>query len=326
MTPTKGKIAFVAEAPGEEEVIRGRPLVGPSGRVFDAALRTAGIDRAQCFVGNVFSQKAPDNDETIFTSNKALCQREFARLSEELTCYQPDVIVPLGETALWAFTGHRRIDSFRGAVQSAATILPRAKLLPTYHPARVIRQWKLFAVMNGDFVKASEEAAKGPKIIYPKATILLEPGIEDVEEFLGLNCATSPLTSVDIETGWGQITCVGFAPSESLAMCIPFVDMRRPTRSYWADPQHEVRAILAIKQFMENPACAKLGQNFGYDAMWLWKVWHIASFGYREDTRLQHHALYPELEKSLAFMAGSYTGVGAFKHWGGSYSEEKRDD
>ena len=43
---------FIGEQPGDEEDRKGRPFVGPAGRLFDRALEEAGIDRSTVFVTN----------------------------------------------------------------------------------------------------------------------------------------------------------------------------------------------------------------------------------------------------------------------------------
>ena len=45
-------ILFVGEQPGDQEDLAGRPFVGPAGRLFDAALEDAGIDRKRTYVTN----------------------------------------------------------------------------------------------------------------------------------------------------------------------------------------------------------------------------------------------------------------------------------
>src|SRR6476646_5301757 len=46
-------LMFVGEVPGDEEDLKGRPFVGPAGRLFDRALEEAGIDRSETYVTNV---------------------------------------------------------------------------------------------------------------------------------------------------------------------------------------------------------------------------------------------------------------------------------
>lgn len=331
---TPCKLAFVGEAPGDDEINHRskldtggtfhdpQPLVGPAGGVFNAALRTASLQREQYLITNVFDEKADDNECGPWMRDPAIYEPAFKRLAEEIEAAQPNLIVPMGGTALWAFTGYTGIDQFRGAVTKATRVAKGMKLLPTVHPARILRQWKLLPVMVGDFIKAAAEAEKGPKITYPKVRLMVDPTIEEVVNFLH-ECAHSDLLSCDIETGWGMITCIGFAPTPDLAMCVPFVDMRQPDRSYWRTPEEEVLAWQAVRGVLECPV-PKLFQNGNYDAFWIIENAGIRLNNYCEDTRLMHHALFPELPKDLASMAGSYADVGSWKHFA-DYKGEKKD-
>jgi len=320
-------LAFVGEAPGEDEVLGQppRPLIGPSGKVHDAMLRTAGLDRGDFYHGNVFEEKADDNDVSTWLRDPAIFRPALKRLRAEMLKVQPTVIVPLGGTALWAFTNSDAISQARGAVALATDVVPGVKLLPTWHPAHVMRQWKFFSVVVGDYIKAAEEAKVGPEIIYPHRELLLVPTLAEIEAYMP-SLFASDLLSVDIETGWGQITCIGFAPDSTRAICIPFFDRRQPNRSYWGSVEKEVRAWQLVKRVMECDA-PKLGQNFGaYDAYWLLEKMGIRSMNLLHDTRLIHHALYPELPKDLAFLGASYTQQGPWKTMRQQKATEKRDD
>ena len=118
---------------------------------------------------------------------------------------------------------------------------------------------------------------------------------------------------------------IGFAPSEERAIVIPFVDMRKSNRSYWPDTDAELKAWGYVKDICESDI-PKLGQNFGaYDAYWLLDKYGIRVRNLLHDTRLMHHALYPELPKSLAFMGASYTRQGPWKTMRAKKGD-KRDD
>lgn len=338
-------IAFVGEAPSDEELEHGKPLVGPSGRIFNAMLRTAQLDRAEFLITNVFDEKLPDNDVANWCVPLSDARKlgitdippigsagflsldhrhHLVRLQQELERWRPSVIVPLGGTALWALTGHTGISALRGGVTAASRLVPGVKLLPTYHPMFVMHQWKMYTVVVGDFLKAIREAKRGRDIIYPKRKLILEPDFSDMETILP-SLLLSDLLSVDIETGWGQITCIGFAPNSETAICIPFLDKRVPSRSYWEYPHQEREAWDYVRGILEDGRVPKLGQNYGgYDAFWLLKKRGIGTRNFREDTRLMHHALYPELPKDLGFLGASYTDQGPWKHW--SKKGEKRDD
>lgn len=320
------KLAFIGEAPSDEELIAKTPLVGPSGRVFNAMLRNANIERDEVFITNVFDEKADDNDveKAGWLKDEVRVQEAFARLNEELGRAQPNVIVPLGGTALWAFTGNKGITNFRGAVTPAEQIVPGAKLVPTLHPAAVLRSWHWMPIVVGDMVKAAAEAAAGPRIVYPKVQLLIEPSLDDIRRFVP-ECLASPKLSVDIETGWGQIRSIAFAPREDLAMSIPFIDLRRPSKSYWPTPGQEFAAWRLVQEMCESPV-PKVGQNFMYDIIWLYMKHGIGVRNYRYDTRLRHKVLYPEQPADLATMSGSYTRIGSYKWRGGKYQKETKKD
>lgn len=320
------KIMFVGEAPSDEEIIKGEPLVGPAGRVFNAALRTAGLERADFWITNVYDQQPPDNEVQVFRQDAARTKEAFLRLAAEIEEAKPNVIVPLGATALWAFTRELSITPYRGAVSQANRIAPGAKMVPTFHPSHIVRgNWKHFATLTQDFIKAAREARKGPRVVYPHVRLNIMPSVEEVLEWVP-KLTGADLLSTDIETGWGQITCIGFAPNDHEAICVPFVDFGKPHRSYWKTPEEEFTVMRALEEVLSAPN-PKLFQNGPYDVMWIAKKWKMKVMNYSRDTRLSHQALFPELPKDLAFMGATYTDLGAWKNWGGRYSSaNKRDE
>src|SRR3954451_8779956 len=50
--PADAALVLVGEQPGDQEDRAGRPFVGPAGKVLDAALAEAGIDRAASYLTN----------------------------------------------------------------------------------------------------------------------------------------------------------------------------------------------------------------------------------------------------------------------------------
>ena len=65
--PTNCKIAFIAEAPGEREMKKDKPLVGPSGQVFDLCLYTAALlNREACYIGN-FCKDTVQDTQVLFS-------------------------------------------------------------------------------------------------------------------------------------------------------------------------------------------------------------------------------------------------------------------
>jgi len=119
-----------------------------------------------------------------------------------------------------------------------------------------------------------------------------------------------PLLSVDTETHGGQISIIGFAWSAREAFVIPFVDWRNPTRSYWSrDDEIIVRREL---NRVLSSSVPKVFQNGLYDLQYLLRE----SYRVRNvlhDTMILHHALHPELPKSLSFLGAAYTNEASWK-------------
>jgi len=338
------KIAFVGEAPSDDEILKRRPLVGPSGRVFNQLLATANLRREECFVGNVFDFQLPDNEVKNICGSTAERQEwphydlppiakgaylrpeyipQLQRLADELHRAAPTVVVPLGGTALWALTGAGNITASRGSVLVASALRPGVKVVPTLHPAHVIREWKYFHVVVADILKAIAESAF-PEVRPPYRELWLSPTLSDLREFKRKYIDHADLLTVDIETGWKQITCVGFAPSAERAICVPFWDLRQPSHSFWDSTETEIAAWYLVQGILESPV-PKLLQNGPYDIYWLWHKYGIRVRNYRHDTRLIHHALYPELPKSLEFMGATYGRQGPWKEMAPHKQQEKRD-
>ncbi len=191
----EGKIAFVAEAPGEHECAQGRPLVGYSGQEFNRMIRDAGIIRSECYVGNLFDFRLPGNKVEMISGPKKQMPKGYSkppvapghylfpeyldcldRLREELEKVKPNIIVPMGNTALWAVCGVTGIGKIRGTI-TESTLLPGTKVLATVHPANILRPWDNRVVSVADFIKAKIES-EYPEIRRPRRELWLEPELK----------------------------------------------------------------------------------------------------------------------------------------------------
>lgn len=346
-------LVFVAEAPSDEEIIYGKPLIGPSGRLFNKLLRVAEIERSQCPILNTFEYELPSDEgakynaltedkwerehREVSAAEKAWPEYgksrwlrpehfpEIERLQSELALAQPNVIVTLGYPATWAVTREMgAIKSRRGTMTWAEGDGWCAKVMPTYHPAAIIREWGMFNTVAGDLVKALRES-KSRELVFTPRELWLRPTLQDLHDWKRrfVDGAEGPL-SVDIETSCGQITCIGFSIDRTHAICVPFVDFESVNRSYWKTQAEEELALGWVKMMLDLPI-RKLFQNGPYDVYWIRKKWSVWPRNYSEDTRLMHHALFPELPKSLAFMGSVYANVNAWKRMREKDSE-KRDE
>jgi DNA polymerase len=131
---------FIGEQPGNEEDLKGKPFVGPAGRLFNNALDEAGIDRAQTYVTNVVKhfKWEPRGKRRIHKKPNA---QEISAcrpwLEAEIALVKPKVIVALGATAAQALLGAKfRVTKQRGQFIES-TLAPY--VMATVHPSSILR-------------------------------------------------------------------------------------------------------------------------------------------------------------------------------------------
>lgn len=237
---------------------------------------------------------------------------EVDRLWEELAFAPRNLVVALGNTACWALLHTLAIGSIRGAMAQAGpwTSIHGTKVLPTYHPAGVLRQWSWRTIVVADLMKAWREA-QFAELHRPARRILINPTIEEVEEWTEQTLAAAPpALASDTETAAGQIKCISFARARDDALVVPFVDLARPSGSYWPSEALEVRAWVCVERLLTG--CRLVGQNWLYDLQYLTRA-KIAPRGDSQDTMLLHHSLFPELPKGLGFLGSTWTDEPAWK-------------
>lgn len=312
-------LSVIVEAPLTHCLEKGALMRGTAGGVFNAILRSAEIDRAQISLHSVFDTQLLNDDaaqtrKALGAEWPAFLKRNVERLAEEIRMVGPTVIVPMGASAALVTAGNNSIATMRGAPILGMGPFERNKLVPTLDVPNVMKQWKMYAVVIGDFVKAMREVNKGPELRYPKVDLIIRPSLKEVNAYLQ-GCLNADIISTDIETGWGMIRGISFSYAPEHAIYIPFIDLSHPTKSYWQDAKTEAQVWRAVKGVLECPI-PKLGQNFdGYDIHWLLQKMGIRVRNVSHDLRLLHHAIYAELPKSLAFMASAYSALPGWKHW-----------
>jgi uracil-DNA glycosylase len=325
----QNKIFILGEAFGEHEERERTCFVGYSGYELTKMLTEAGINRADCYLSNVFMLRPKGNDISTLCGSKpngisgypplakskyvsASYVPELERLGEELVAVNANIIIALGNTAAWALLGRTGISAIRGTTQLSTHTVSGFKVLPTFHPAAVGRDWSLRPIVVVDLMKAKRESEYA-ELRRPKREIWIEPSIDDILDFQRRYINRSRILSVDIETAGTQITCIGFAGAIDIGIVIPFLDGRKKGRSYWPDAATETRAWGIIQEILEDPNIPKLFQNGLYDIAFLLRSMGIRVMGAAEDTMLLHHALQPEMKKGLGFLGSVYADEGAWK-------------
>jgi uracil-DNA glycosylase len=319
-------LMIVGEAWGEQEELKGLPFAGPSGSVLYGLLRQAGIDKEEVYLTNAFNLRPRNNRiESLFTDRAngiegyrpivagkyidKKYQPELDRLQEEIERVKPNLILASGNTALWALCKKSGIKRYRGSPLMSHDA--RHKVLPTWHPSAILRQWELRAVALADMTKAKREMTF-PELNRPARYIYLDPNIAEIWEFYHEFLKDQPFISCDIETKGKQITEVGYGTADGKrAIVIPFWSRKHKDGNYWPDLETELEAWSIIRHIHDNHRL--LGQNFSYDMQYFWRTVGIACPHFEGDTMLLHHSLQPEMEKGLGFLGSIYTNEPSWK-------------
>ena len=138
--PAQARLMVVGEQPGDQEDLRGRPFVGPAGKLFDRALGELGWSRSELYVTNAVKhfKFEPRGKKRI---HKTPSQQEAAAcgkwLDAELGQVKPEAIIALGATAARALLGRAvAVTQFRGQWVDSPTGIP---VLVTLHPSALLR-------------------------------------------------------------------------------------------------------------------------------------------------------------------------------------------
>jgi DNA polymerase len=140
------ELMFIGEGPGHDEDIQGLPFVGRAGKLLTQMIQAMGLRREDVYIANVVKcrppeNRAPEKDEV------ATCMPYLLR---QIGAISPKVIVCLGSVAAQALLGtNKGVSRFRGQWLD----FRGTKLMPTYHPAYLLRNPHAKPEVWGDLKK-----------------------------------------------------------------------------------------------------------------------------------------------------------------------------
>uniref|UniRef100_A0A7J3ZIY7 Type-4 uracil-DNA glycosylase n=1 Tax=Fervidicoccus fontis TaxID=683846 RepID=A0A7J3ZIY7_9CREN len=162
--PSRASLMLVGEAPGRTEDLTGRPFVGHAGRLLTRTLESLGVRRAAVYITNVVKCRPPKNRPPLHGEVLAC----LPYLVEQIRVVQPEVVLTLGlipslyvinlESTLK--TGSkppaRYITELRGRLYACNVGGLNVKIVPTFHPAAVLRNPKCRSLFESDIKTAIE--------------------------------------------------------------------------------------------------------------------------------------------------------------------------
>jgi uracil-DNA glycosylase family 4 len=289
-------------------MMKGRPLVGPAGKIFAECLHQAGLIRAELSIANVCRDRISSVGD--YVGQNGLTERgraAAADLRERLKDHEANVFVPMGNLALAALTDEygkgRGITRLRGSIYKSS-LLPGKKVIPTIHPAAAMPYKGSHAytqryTIAHDFRKIRRHS-EFPELRLPQRELFINPTYMDATEYLRDLLCDHRTFAFDIEITNFQVSCIAFSHTPSFAMCIPF------TGDYWTESE-ECNIWNWIAQVLSNPRSRKIAHNAMFDVSFLLLQNKIRTVPPIDCTMIKHRILYPDFSAKLEFVCSNYT-------------------
>lgn len=136
----KARLVFIGEAPGGDEDLAGRPFVGAAGKLLTKIIEGGlKMPREEVFICNILKCRPPGNRNPL-PEEIEQCEPHLIR---QLEIIRPKIICALGTFAAQTLLRTKApISALRGQIHYYQDI----KVIPTYHPAALLRNpgWKRY--------------------------------------------------------------------------------------------------------------------------------------------------------------------------------------
>jgi DNA polymerase-1 len=314
---------LVGESPWKTEVEQQLPFVGPAGNTLEELLTASGLRRADFSVTNAVlcqphlvpsGSRGDFKIEEIPNAVIRLCHDTFLQpLVERL---KPNLVVPMGDVAVNAITKRRGITRQRGLLFQHKFGSFTTKVLPTFHPAYIMRSPQMMPLTVSDLRQAAEQLAFADVMDYAKTVDYQSLGTKaaalawfdalDQADEIAIDCETTGLNYLT-----DDVLCISFASQERKARVLDFFTLY-PDRVDWA---YDPTVLTRLYELLHSGKII-YGQNFKFDLRflrqvflkWLAKDLDIQKIRWRE-VLLMQHLLDETQPKDLKSMAHMYTDI-----------------
>jgi DNA polymerase len=150
----QARLVFVGEAPGREEDLQGRPFVGRAGELLTRIIEAIDLTREEVYIANIVKCRPPGNRNPQPDEIRTC----LPFLRRQLETIRPRIICALGTFAAQTLLEtEERISILRGRFYA----YQGARLMPTYHPAFLLRNPQFKRDVWEDMKAIREEYNKG---------------------------------------------------------------------------------------------------------------------------------------------------------------------
>jgi DNA polymerase I-like protein with 3'-5' exonuclease and polymerase domains/uracil-DNA glycosylase len=315
---------IVGEAPSQADFQHNAPFGGGAGLELNRLLHEAGIMRSECYTTYVCKIPPPEGQLSNLVATKkkdigavhvklrdlyVLPQvvEGYNELLEEIKMVQPNIIVALGNLAMFVLTGHWSAAKWRGSLLT--TDDGAIKVIPTLPPSTVFKQFELRGAILNDLRRVKRHMTSRVYDNKPAWNFLIRPAFDlTMRTIAALTSDAAAFADpvwldFDIETRYEQIDCIGFSWSRTDAICIPLIARGKP-EGYW-NADEEAAIVFALYKLLTHPNVRCRWQNGLYDAQYVFRHWHFIP-RHGQDTMITQHSLFAALPKGLGFIASLY--------------------
>ncbi len=283
--PVDSPFVIVGEAPGKQEVKEGKPFVGPSGAVLNAALDQYAKDAyPDPFVINVVPHMINVDKDPSVLAEIALKYR--SALIAEIEKHPRKVILALGSVALMALTGDTSLKITQRRGELFQSDLSERGIVASVHPAYLLRGNGSLRQFKADVAYAVDLANGEEPIVFTPPTWELVDTPEKAAALVQLINNHDGIVASDIETSgfshrMDHILLSGFTIDGKHVYIVPGKKTDIPAE------QNQTKNIQGI---FDNPKSAFTWHNGKFDI----KFFHHIGMPFArvdEDTMLMSYAL-----------------------------------
>lgn len=318
----RARVLLLGEAPARNEEREGIPFVGKAGQELDKLLGSSGLRREDCYITNASLRAIRLEGKQVkanwfFEKGGKPSQyllEGLAQLQLDMHEIKPNVVVAMGNFALWAMMQHEGIMKWRGSILWSE--LFQVKVVPTIHPAALLYDkddeigedsgkgmYRYRPVIIWDLEKAKEQSAFPDLRLTPRDIHVVQSLDDPVSrDRIDRLFAAKDILIWDSENFKGpKLACVGFSDGDpNWSTVIP----------YYQNP----RAYAIYKALLESDV-PKGGQNLMHDVTYFDQL-GIFTRNVVDDTMIGQHTVMPDLPKGLDFQTSIYTDMPFFKEEG----------
>jgi uracil-DNA glycosylase family 4 len=308
--PLDAKILVITHMPSWNDKPAKRPFSDASGKLLFDQFFKAGITRSRVRTESICERVPPARKYFLLDSTErdawaSDCLDRISKLS-------PNVIVPVGEEALRLVTDKTGIGKWQLSILEG---FQGKKVVPLHHPDYIMAVYKEIPFITFGAQRVFEQS-QFPEIRRVERNFIIHPTVEQTLAWIN-SALDSEYLSFDIETGAGQITCIGFATHPKEAICIPTLPKDYSSADFY-------RLWRGIAELLSSKS-KKVAQNWIYDATYLSR-YGIRVRNLYHDTMVCQKFLHPELPMGLDTIARLYTEEPYWKDEGKDWGQRANID